>query len=118
MRGVVSARCPHKKDDPCAPHAKALKPQFAVVKASAEIASPRSASAMDSSRSASSSGGTSNISSASRGRIVATVPSWRGSPSTMTFPPTTVPVAGCMDGYYAAVRGQDTDAEHAADYHE
>lgn len=31
MRGVVSARCPHKKDDPCAPHAKALKPQFAVV---------------------------------------------------------------------------------------
>ena len=31
MRGVVSARCPHKKDDPCAPHAKALKPRFAVV---------------------------------------------------------------------------------------
>ena len=42
------------------------------------------------------SGGTSNVSSASRARMVTTIPSGRGSPSTMTFPPTTVPVASCM----------------------
>ena len=31
MRGVVSARCPHKEDDSSAPHAKALEPQLTVV---------------------------------------------------------------------------------------
>ena len=30
MRGVISSRCPHKKDNPSAPHAKASEPQFAV----------------------------------------------------------------------------------------
>ena len=30
MRGFIAARRPDKKDDPSAPHAKALKPHFAV----------------------------------------------------------------------------------------
>src|SRR3954470_17437928 len=54
---------------------------------------------MDSKSSASSSGGTSKVSSASRTRMVTIAPSGRASPSTTTFPFTTVPVASCTDSH-------------------
>ena len=75
---------------------------------STEMVSPRSASAMDSRSSASSSGLSVNPSLGSRVKTVTTAPSGRVTPSTWTLPPTTVPVAIPMDGMvppmHAAVR--------------
>lgn len=63
---------------------------------SADMVSPRSTCAIDSSNSASNAGGTTKVRSVSRARIMTTVPSENGSPSTMILPPTTVPVVSCM----------------------
>ena len=66
---------------------------------SAEMVSPRSASPMASSRSASSSGDKSAAMSASLVNTIMVSPSGRSSPSTTSFPATTVPVATCMIWY-------------------
>jgi hypothetical protein len=63
---------------------------------SPETISPRSASAIERRSSASSSGVSSNLPSASRATTVTTEPSSRVIPSTTTLPPTTFPVATFM----------------------
>jgi len=72
---------------------------------SAGMPSSRSASSRAASRSASSWGGSFTTASSPRARTVTAVPSGRDRPSTTTLPPTTVPEATCISGWYLAACG-------------